>query len=521
MKRHTLDLIVAAALLLLFAGAAMADSATGTVKAGYTFVDNQGNQALNQETYNYYEGFGLSFNNWVYSFKSGATLAADLNNITLNNRVLMAALNRPGQYTLSITNSQYRRIYDSSGSAFTRRASTGIEARYQFGRYLKFGAGYSVMTKHGQDFEVLSPISDTLLNSTDYTQSSYHVGTEIGNRRGTFRADYRHFIFDDHTAANLDRNADNLNLVATTSVPHLNWLFLTSGYAYRIDHVDNDSTELTTNQPWGSVKAYLKHGFVLDYRFIYGMSKHTGPLQSTDNILHVATVGKNWPRYGGVRVGWEYRIADDFINKTTSNGFLGNGWLRPTDRLFFTCFFATRKKSVDEGTILTGDEDATRYTLSGNYSDTSWGNFSIKWEDRLRKNPDISSKVDFSGITPQLTFKKSKWGSLTITYSFYHGKYDDMSDTLGYAFQDQVLSGTLRTREVKGLVGEFGGVYYRSIRDQDLEKSNLNFGLMYTFAKTYHVEARYNVFNYDNFLLNRSYYTGNIVEVNLSKDITL
>ena len=124
-------------------------------------------------------------------------------------------------------------------------------------------------------------------------------------------------------------------------------------------------------------------------------------------------------------------------------------------------------------------------------------------------------------ITPQLTFKKSKWGSLTITYSFYHGKYDDMSDTLGYAFQDQVLSGTLRTREVKGLVGEFGGVYYRSIRDQDLEKSNLNFGLMYTFAKTYHVEARYNVFNYDNFLLNRSYYTGNIVEVNLSKDITL
>jgi hypothetical protein len=521
MKRHSSTLLSAVLLVLLLAVGSMgANSGSGTVKLGYTFIDNDGSLALQQETYNFYEGFGLSLNNWMYSLKNGATIAADLNNITLNNRVMLASINKPGQYTLSVNNSQYRRVYDSAGDNFTRRASTGVEAKYQFGRNVKFNGGYGLTSKHGKDFEILSPINDTVVTTTDYTQTTYHFGTELSCPHGTLRVDYRRLNFDDKTDFNGDRTADNVNVLASTAVPKLSWLYLTAGYGYRLDKIKSDSTKLRTNQPWGSVKAYLPYGFYADYRLVYGMTRHTNPLQETDNILHVMTVGKNWPRYGGVRLGGEYAISDNFMSQTSSKGFLANAWVRPSSEFFFSGSLSTRKKSVPEGTILTGEEDATRYSLLGKYQKADWGSFSIKWENRVRKNPDIISRVDFSGLTPMLTLERKSLGSLTVMYSYYLGKFDDLSNDVSYEFQDHVLTGTVRSREIVGLVAEAGATYYRSKRDQDLEKSNLEFGLSYRFLKNHHIEVRYNIFNYDDFLSKGYGYTGNIVEVNLLKDIT-
>ena len=37
---------------------------TGKVKLGYTFVDEEGNLGVNQETYNQYEGTAVSLMDW-------------------------------------------------------------------------------------------------------------------------------------------------------------------------------------------------------------------------------------------------------------------------------------------------------------------------------------------------------------------------------------------------------------------------------------------------------------------------
>ncbi|MFZ1684077.1 MAG: hypothetical protein WAU88_08080 [Candidatus Zixiibacteriota bacterium] len=521
MKRHILTPVCMLAVLLLgLTSYAAAETGSGRVKLGYTYIDDDGNQAVDQGRYNLYEGFGLSLNDWIYSFQNGATFAADMNNITMNNRNLLATLNKPGRYTFSVNNSQYRRTYDWDGTKYTRRATTGVDARYQIGRYFKVSGGYGVTSKHGEQFEVLSPIDDTILNSVDYRQTMYHLGTEVGDRYGTVRFDYRHYSFNDNTANNFDRNADNVNLVGTSSFPGARWLLFTGGYLYRRDKSDVDSSRVRTNQPWGSVKAYLPDNFVADYRIVYSMTKHVKPLHEYDNVLHVATVGKNWPRYGGLRAGWEYRIADDFFNKTTSNGFLASGWLKPMNQLFFSGFFSTRKKDVKEGQILNGAEDASRYNVFGKYTDTAWGSLSLKYENKIRKNDDVNSRVDYTSATAQLTLARKAYGSFTATYSYYLGKYENLSDYVGYQFSDHVITGELRSPEYHGLEAEFGGTYYRSRRSVDVEKSSLNFGLGYTFLKNHHLNVEYNVFNFDNYLVRDQYYTGNIVEISLSKDIT-
>jgi len=95
-----------------------------------------------------------------------------------------------------------------------------------------------------------------------------------------------------------------------------------------------------------------------------------------------------------------------------------------------------------------------------------------------------------------------------------------MSDVTSYEFLDHLLTATVYLPTWHDLALDAGVTYYRSKRDQDLEKSRLNFGALYTIQKQYHIEVRYNVFNYDNFLVNNSYYTGNIVEVNFIKDVS-
>ena len=47
--------------------------------------------------------------------------------------------------------------------------------------------------------------------------------------------------------------------------------------------------------------------------------------------------------------------------------------------------------------------------------------------------------------------------------------------------------------------------------DMDIEKSILSFELGYTFFRKFDAKAKYNVYNYDDFLVAGRYYTANVV----------
>lgn len=518
-------LLCVAVALGLFAAASSAADGTASVKFGYVFVSDTGSLNLNQETFNTYQGFGLSLQNLRYDFGNGLTLGADLRNITLNNRDLRALLRKPGRFSLAVTNSQYRRVYSEGGGDFTRRARTGAQASYQLSRYFKFNGGFDLNDEHGTDVSIVSTATDTVISSADYAQTSYNVGTQIGDRYGVIRLDYRHYLLNDRTARDIDHKGDNFVSSISSSIPGCKELFVAGGYAYRKDAYSQLTPTLRTNEVWGALKASLPQEILAEYRLVYDMTKHSAPLrrdsvQEYDNITHTAMIGKTFKRFGGLQVGYESRIADDFTNKTSSNGYIFNGWLRPTPNWYLSARLTTRKKDVSEGSVLTGVQSGTRSQATVSYTDTAWGNASVKWQSSVRKNDDILSKVTYQSINPNLEFKLRKYGRLVVSYSYYTGKFDDLSDSVSYEFQDHIITGTIYLPTYKNFTADVGGTYYRSKKSQDLEKSHLNFGLMYTFLKEYHVEARYNVFNYDNFLLNNSYYTGNIVEVNLIKDIS-
>ena len=495
------------------------NSGSGSVKFGYTFLDDEGSRAVNQETFNTYEGLGLSLKQWRYDWDSGMRFKADLTNITLNNRNLRMSIGKPGRFGVAVTNNQYRRAYDSSGNDFTRRRATNVQANYQPNRYIKINAGYGLTEKHGADFFVLPALSDTVSRSADWSQKMYTAGAQIGDRHGFFKVDYRRFDFTDNTPAALNRQADQINLQASSTVPRLRWAYVSGGLNYRKDKFDHTATELTTSQYWGGTNLYVLPTLVIDYRLIYAITKRNIPAQTVDNVQNTVTLGKAWSHWGGARVGYENRVSDDFVNRTKSDGFLANAWARPIADLYVSGGLATRKADVTDGVTLMGDENRTSHSLMARYTKSNWGDVSARWEGRVRRNDDLNSRVSYNALSPELNLTRPNLGRLTVTYSYYVGKFENRSDTTSYEFADHVVTGHIYPVTVRNVTVDFGGTYYRSKRNQDIEKFNVDFGAAYSFPKGYRFEVRYNAYNFDDFLVMDKFYTANIVEISLIKDV--
>jgi hypothetical protein len=57
--------------------------------------------------------------------------------------------------------------------------------------------------------------------------------------------------------------------------------------------------------------------------------------------------------------------------------------------------------------------------------------------------------------------------------------------------------------------------YFQAGEDLDIRKSIVSVGLGYRFANGFSADARYNAYNYDDYLVIARYYTANVVWLNI------
>ena len=87
--------LMVGAILLVITGTALAGEGFGRVKLGYVGTDEEGNLGVNQQTFNTYEGFAVSLEDFRYTDDHGFGFAADLKNLSLNNRSLYLSSYKP------------------------------------------------------------------------------------------------------------------------------------------------------------------------------------------------------------------------------------------------------------------------------------------------------------------------------------------------------------------------------------------------------------------------------------------
>jgi hypothetical protein len=502
------------------------------IEAGYVLVDEVGSRAVNQETYNLYEGLGLSIREFQYRLNPDWRVSADLRNLTLNNRNLEALVSNRNRLALALHHHKYRRQYDHAASSWTRRSTTSADLTVRPVPRLEFFGGATLTDKRGSASDVIAVTNDR--KEVDYRHLTYRLGGRYKHRQGTVLIRFRHFDFDNYVSSehfNTGRRAGELHTHASLNVPGLEWLYLSGGYDYRRDQIDFNETELTTNLGWAGLKAYLPADLYVDYLFSFARTLQSTLDQETDNVTNTAAVGKTWRGVGGLRLGYENRISDDLVDRTVSNGLLLDGWFSYRRHLSVRASISFRDQNVADGTTLIGDRNVSRQRVSVKYRADSPGSFEVQWISRIsRHDPaphlrgtvntdDFATRIDYDGISTIINLSPAEYGTATCSYTYYLGRHQNNSARTDYEFSDHVFRADLNSRNYRGLELSGTGTYYRSRRDRDTEKFQIGFRAAYDVTADYRVGVEYNVFNFDDLITSGYYYTANVVRLFVRKNV--
>jgi hypothetical protein len=522
--RHARHIALAGMILgmVLAAGNALADNG-GKVRLGYVITDEDGNLSVNDETFNLYQGPTVSLEDFRYIMSNGLNLSANLMNISLNNRLMNASLFKPGCFGISLHNQQYRRIYSFEGDKFTRRRTTGGELYVYPIRQVKVYGGFDQTNRFGSEAYVIPPFGEQLLSSTDYSHTSFNVGAQATLSQGYVNAEFRRYDFVDDAMAGSDREGQSVRVTAFAPLPWYKRLALSAGYQYRQDRHDDPYVFLKSNTGWGGARLYLPWDYVAEYRFMAARTDETNRPVAIDNYLNTASISRNWPKYGGLRVGYENRITDDIYNRTSTDRYLFDAWFRYIENLMVRGRLALSNRAVTDGATLVGDEDFTRYQLSARYNIREWGDVGLSWLGRVKTDDDIDARADYNAVTAEVNLSREAYGRISFMYSYYQGNYENRTEAIpdDYEFYDHVFTGSVYPVEYYHVQVWGGATYYRSKRDNNTEKIGGYVGARYSFPRGYQLEAKYTVYNFDNFLVTDEYYTGNIINVYLIKSFVI
>ncbi len=505
-------LLITLTLLLTLSIAIQTNAGEGSadITVGYISTDEEGNGSVNQETFNIDEGFNLSITDFSYLTNNGVRFNADLINTTLEDRNLRISSSKAGLFSISAYNNKYRRNYNFEKTFNTVRDSYGFNSSITASKNIRFFGGYALTDKAGTSLQQIDILNDTTFFVTDYRHTSYKFGTQIFNTLGNLRAEYRKSEFEDETVNGYDRESEQITLSGFAKVPNYEMVHISGGYIYRSDLETTFNSETKTNQLWGASKYYFLKNSSIEYRIKFARTNNTSQIVETDNWVNSLTYGKTWKGSGGIRVGVESRIVDDLVDRSESNSLIIDGWYKLGTQFLFRGKASTRSKDIVTGSTILGDETVTRHLFTARYTHDKYGDLTLRLDNRIRKNDDdgVNTQIDYTTVTSVLNLKDKSYGSLNVTHSYYLGQFENRDFVNGtdksYEFSDHVVTGTITPNVYGKLEFSFGGTYYRSRRDHDKEKFSLNIAAKYSLPSEHILEVKYDVFNYDDYMLNKN-----------------
>lgn len=514
---HRKLFVVGLILLVTLSASVGFTQGSGKIKLGMNLLDEEGNLGVSQSSFNRYEGFALSFEKFKYTFSSGIRLNADLRNLTLNNRNLNINLRKSGMFGIRLQNNQYRRIYDFDGNHFTRRHQTAGSLWFYPHRTVKLFAGGNFYGKSGLASRLFDTDVSPTPESIDYTQSNYNFGFRYNDEGRVLRSEFRTLKFDDKINQGNNRTGRRFRVIGQSSLPFYNDLTVSGGYQYFKSTRTSTDINLISNRGWLGFKIALPYDFSGNYSFIFDRTGSDSDFVETDNLSHTFYLTHLWSGTAALTGGFQTNINDDYGNEISSNSYYLSGWFKPLPRLELKGEYGNRVEKVTDGYRLTGQEDRQRFGFKCKYSESKTGSIHLSYEGRWRKNEQISGDVDFVRLSygGDLVLP---FGHLSAGHAYSSGEYANSEQV--YEFISNLFYGNLTFDQYHGFTAGLGGQYYRARQGVDIESFNINLSIVWQFIEGHSMEMIYNLDSFDDFLEVDQYYTGNIFEINLIKNIS-
>ncbi len=511
--------ILVIAISLLASSNGRSEEPQGTLKLGYVFTDETGNQGVYQPSYNVYEGLGVSLEDFSYRLENGTRFFGDFKNVTLSNRHLSAGVAKTGLYNLRLLHSQYRRNYSFDGDKSTRRLNSNGSFWVQVHKNVRVMGGYGLISRAGESVELTEPAGFTGLNKIDYSQKYFNSGARFSYNRSFLEFDIRGSNFTNELSDSDKRDTRRYRISVSAPIPRLSDFYVNGGFQrFNLQLPDRNDT-LVANTGWGGVRYFNASGYNFKYSFVWDRARRTTELTATDNITNAVYAGKEWRNEGGLTLGFRQKINDDFSDELSTKGYFFSSWLKPYPKITLRAGYGSEITDVESGATLTGDKDFTRYNASAAYK-FKQGNWRIRLESKKTENNNIGSAAEFTRVGTDVAVNEDKYGDVTLAYDFLKGDYENVDGQ--FNFSDHIFWGDFISRRFKKFQWGAGGTYVRSRRDLDVESFTLRFSGNYSFGQGNKCEIIYTVHNFDDFKdpspVYSRYYTANIVEIYLSRE---
>jgi hypothetical protein len=494
----------------------------GTLKLGGIVLDEEGDRSAVQETYNIHDGFSVSEVRLAGTPSADTYLMLDLREINLDSRKGRFLFRRPNLFRLTGSYDQHRQVFDPGRGVNSDRKDLDLGARVTPVEWLGLSGSFNYMKRDGNrvpfpgsDGAVLGTETESALGTAyDYSMRSGWASAEVRKDRRGAAVDYRGTDFTEDLNPGADRTGNVVSArVWTPDVLYermTHFLRAAYGVSKLADTIDYTLSSLQyTGVARPVSELQLKYGF--DAQRV----DHETTGLKTDRFVHNVDA-TFYHKDGNASGGYSYETNDDDRRLTSYHSWRAGAVLRG-DRHTVRVRYAGREKKDTEELTLLKDVEASR--IAADVEVRPWEDLTmgVGLKVRDREFPDIGVESRGKTLRGNVGYTHPGWGGVSGTYTYTEDEYTDLA--AGYDVKSHVVTARADLDRIPS-TRLSGGVTYLDVgKDLDIEKSILFVEGSYTVADDLHLEVKYNVYNYDDYVILDRYYTANAVWFNVAYDI--
>jgi hypothetical protein len=492
-------------------------SIDGTLKLGGIGIDESyGSLASVQETYNIYDGFNVAQVLLNGHLGPKHYFSLNLREINLDSRKGNFLYRSPNKFRFNSSFRQNRYVFDPERNVTSDRKVWGFNLAYNPVKPFNLLANFNFNQRKGERASYpLGTTQSWLGTGYDYIQHNGGVEGQFvwGRRGGAVRYDFTRFTnrLDELT----DRRGHLVS--ARFNAPcrfYDKWSHFFR-FAYGKHDVVNAGVDFTLlNFQYNGIIKPVRW-FRFKYDLYLNRVDDSATAMVTDNIQN-NFAGDIYYKYGRVFGGYGFEINDDDRVLTDYNTYFAGGTFSYDKRVFAKVSYANRTKTDREKLTLLQDIESERLRADLKFTITDELVIGGRFVEGERLYPDIDTSSKGQWTNGYLDYKLPVWFSIWGDYVYRVEDHNNLEGT--FKTNSNIVTSKLTFDRVSNLYLGFGGTYLRVKEDLDIEKSILFFEAAYTIADSYHLEAKYNVFNYDDYIVTERYYTGNIFWFNVAYD---
>jgi len=291
-------------------------------------------------------------------------------------------------------------------------------------------------------------------------------------------------------------------------------VYLSLSYLHDKNKLKKPDLNLTTDLYQGTAFYHPVKKVNLSAKFSFQRTEDRATSVISDIIRGGGEVGyKFYPGYD-VNLGYQYERRKE--NEAVGiNSYLAGLYFQLIPELSLKARYLFQKGKDPKDVTLTGPWDNEKVLVEVKSRPVKEINFKLRYEDKTRKNPDISTSTSDRGYVSFVSFSWRSW--LEAQLNYYLLKVDCKNTVGNFRVNNYTLTSLATVKPWTRLTLSCGWNRIDLRKDLDIRKDGVVVGFDYSLRKDYSLQGKYEQYSYDDYILYSNFYGANVYRLSLTK----